>query len=454
MLEVQEERAAVAAHFSRKERAKSEREDAPADRSSRTKALPTATPSHLTPPSASLGSPSMHSSNPKVRNSPSENTQSSPKSKQEAMVRSPPVMSPSSAAQMDSKLPNQGKQGGTGGQSQPSPCDSKTLSGSHAPKGPQSTVGNLALKNGQGLNSASGAKGLNSASGAKGLNSASGAKGLNSASGAKGLNSASGAKALNSASGAKGLNSASGAKGKIKRERSTSVESFEQRDTGTPSNEPEQKDSSRVKRMCVAERRQPYSGADWCSGGESEEDDPRFFNCNSSDVKSQGSSSLPPSSAGISRSSTPSHNAVSDPATNQKPPSKIVYVFTTEMANKAAESVITGHADTIIAFHMKNISHCKADKRHLPLTNQVGPQRNEPKPLQQAATPPEQNHQPGPKTLPLGPAQPQPLQHGAKLTLAQDGPAPGSPRNTTPEGTPGLASPPWRVACPRGLTPR
>lgn len=36
-------------------------------------------------------------------------------------------------------------------------------------------------------------------------------------------------------------------------------------------------DGSRVKRMCVAERRQPYSGADWCSGGESDEDDKGFF---------------------------------------------------------------------------------------------------------------------------------------------------------------------------------
>lgn len=36
-------------------------------------------------------------------------------------------------------------------------------------------------------------------------------------------------------------------------------------------------ESSRVKRMCVAERRQPYSGADWCSGGESDEDDKGFF---------------------------------------------------------------------------------------------------------------------------------------------------------------------------------
>lgn len=95
-------------------------------------------------------------------------------------MRSPPVMSPSSAAQMDSKLPNQGKPGGAGSQSQPSPCDPKTL----GPKGP---VGSLGLKNGQ------------------------------------------------------GLNAGNGAKGKMKRERSTSVESFEQRDTGTSNNEGDQK---------------------------------------------------------------------------------------------------------------------------------------------------------------------------------------------------------------------
>lgn len=131
------------------------------------------------------------------------------------MVRSPPVMSPSSAAQMDSKLPNQGKLGGTGGQSQPSPCDSKMLGGSQVAKGPQATAGNLSLKNGQSLNSASGAKGLNSATGTK------------------------------------GLNSGSGAKGKVKRERSISVESFEQRDTGTPSNEPDQKGESPFQRVHV-----------------------------------------------------------------------------------------------------------------------------------------------------------------------------------------------------------
>lgn len=142
-------------------------------------------------------------------------------------------------------------------------------------------------------------------------------------------------------------------------------------------------DSSRVKRMCVAERRQPYSGNDWCSGGESDEDDKGFFSkcaskrtvialpmkstlevkkqnkktladpklhtllfcsplsdCNSSDVKPQDSVTHSTSNAGLSRSSTPSHNTLGsqgstvEPPTGQKPGSKLVYVFTTEMANK------------------------------------------------------------------------------------------------------------------------
>lgn len=103
----------------------------------------------------------------------------SPKPKTEAMVRSPPVMSPSTAAQMDSKIPNQGKPGSTGNQSQPSPCDPKTLGA----KGGQNVAGGMGLKNGQ------------------------------------------------------GLTSGPSSKVKVKRERSTSVESFEQPDSGTPTSE-------------------------------------------------------------------------------------------------------------------------------------------------------------------------------------------------------------------------
>lgn len=103
----------------------------------------------------------------------------SPKPKTEAMVRSPPVMSPSTATQMDSKIPNQGKTGSTGSQSQLSPCDPKTLGA----KGAQNVPGGMGLKNGQ------------------------------------------------------GLTSGPSSKVKVKRERSTSVESFEQPESGTSTTE-------------------------------------------------------------------------------------------------------------------------------------------------------------------------------------------------------------------------
>ncbi|XP_025784675.1 B-cell CLL/lymphoma 9-like protein [Puma concolor] len=63
-------------------------------------------------------------------------------------------------------------------------------------------------------------------------------------------------------------------KGKVKRERSVSVDSGEQREAGTPSLDSEAKEvAPRSKRRCVLERKQPYSGDEWCSGPDSEEDD-------------------------------------------------------------------------------------------------------------------------------------------------------------------------------------
>ena len=109
---------------------------------------------------------------------------SSPKSKQEVMVRPPTVMSPSGNPQLDSKFSNQGKQGGSTSQSQPSPCDSK--SGGHTPKALPGPGGSMGLKNGAG----------------------------------------------------------NGAKGKGKRERSISADSFDQRDPGPPNDDSDMKGMS------------------------------------------------------------------------------------------------------------------------------------------------------------------------------------------------------------------
>ncbi|XP_043928047.1 B-cell CLL/lymphoma 9 protein isoform X2 [Protopterus annectens] len=280
---------------------------------------------HLQHLSASVagtsGSLSMHSSNPKARNSPTGNSQS-PVPKQEAMVRPSAVMSPSSTPQMDSKLCSQGKLGSSAGQSQLSPCDMKSASGNHTPKPTQGPVGNLGLKNGQ-------------------------------------------------APGA-----GNGVKGKMKRERSASIESFEQRELGTTTNEAELKvpeSGGRSKRLCVAERRQPYSGADWCSGGETDDDENDYLNCSSpGNVKSQESQHTPiallPGNTGMARSSTPSHNSVGGPvvmaetAGSRKIPPKVVFVFSTEMANRAAEAVLKGQADSIVSYHKQNISNTKLEK--------------------------------------------------------------------------------------------
>lgn len=123
---------------------------------------------------------------------------SSPKSKQEVMVRPPTVMSPSGNPQLDSKFSNQGKQGGSTSQSQPSPCDPK--SGGHPPKVLPGPGGSMGLKNGAG----------------------------------------------------------NGAKGKGKRERSISADSFEQREAGTPNDDPEIKGTfARVRAQMQAISRCP-----------------------------------------------------------------------------------------------------------------------------------------------------------------------------------------------------
>lgn len=79
----------------------------------------------------------------------------SPKPKPEVMVRSPPVMSPSGGA-MDSKLPNQSKPGSGGSQLQASPCDLKTVGAKGSQQGGvlgTGPGGMGGLKNGQGLTS-------------------------------------------------------------------------------------------------------------------------------------------------------------------------------------------------------------------------------------------------------------------------------------------------------------
>ncbi|XP_070123220.1 B-cell CLL/lymphoma 9 protein isoform X5 [Equus caballus] len=316
----------------------------------------------------------MHSSNPKVRNSPSGNTQSSPKSKQEVMVRPPTVMSPSGNPQLDSKFSNQGKQGGSASQSQPSPCDSK--SGGHTPKALPGPGGSMGLKNGAG----------------------------------------------------------NGAKGKGKRERSISADSFDQRDPGTPN------------------------------------DDSDIKECNSADhIKSQDSQHTPhsmtPSNATVPRSSTPSHGQTTapDPTPAQKTPAKVVYVFSTEMANKAAEAVLKGQVETIVSFHIQNISNSKTERSTAPLNTQISALRNDPKPLPQQPPAPANQDQnssqnsrlqptpPIPAPAPKPAAPPRPLDRESPGVENKLIPSVGSPASSTPlppDGTGPNSTPNNRAVTP------
>lgn len=322
----------------------------------------------------SSGFQSMHPSNPKVRSSPSGNTQSSPKSKQEVMVRPPTVMSPSGNPQLDSKFSNQGKPGGSASQSQPSPCDSK--SGGHTPKALPGPGGSMGLKNGAG----------------------------------------------------------NGAKGKGKRERSISADSFDQRDPGTPN------------------------------------DDSDIKECNSADhIKSQESQHTPhsmtPSTATAPRSSTPSHGQTPapEPIPAQKTPAKVVYVFSTEMANKAADAVLKGQVETIVSFHIQNISNSKTERSTAPLNTQIPSLRNDPKPLPQQPPAPasqDQNSSQNARLQPTPPIQaPAPKPAAAPRPLDRDSPgvenklippvgSPGSSTPLPPDGTGPNSTPNNRAVTP------
>lgn len=322
MLELQEGRT----HFNKRERNKKEKDEqkdnTDKSTSQKTHLKSPSPPKNLASPTASVtvssGSLSMHSSNPKVRNSPSGNTQSSPKSKPEVMVHPPSVMSPSGNPQLDAKFSSQGKQGGSTSQSQASPCDPK--SGNHTPKPLQGPGGSMGLKNGAG----------------------------------------------------------NGAKGKGKRERSISAESFDQRDPGTPTTDSEIKDCNTTDPVMPLESHAPHT--------------------------------MPPSNASVPRSSTPSHGSTMlEAAPGRKTPSKVVYVFSTEMANKAAEAVMKGQAESIVLFHIQSTSNSKAERTSTPTNTQISTNiRNEPKANPRAPTPQEQNHTQAAKVQsnPPGPAQP------------------------------------------------
>ncbi|XP_057203987.1 B-cell CLL/lymphoma 9-like protein isoform X2 [Triplophysa rosa] len=159
-------------------------------------------------------------------------------------------------------------------------------------------------------------------------------------------------------------------KTKAKRERSVSMDTGDQRESITPVLEPDVKVEGvmRSKRRCVLERKQPYSGDEWCSGAETEEEDEKPLSATHREHV------MCPSQSHSGSSAT---GPISDPGgqglgsgrgpgirtdLNPRPPQQIVYVFTTSLANSAAEAVMHGHTDSILLYHQQNVPRTKLDQ--------------------------------------------------------------------------------------------
>uniref|UniRef100_A0A8D0GI23 BCL9 like n=1 Tax=Sphenodon punctatus TaxID=8508 RepID=A0A8D0GI23_SPHPU len=249
-------------------------------------------------------------------------------------------------------------------------------------------------------------------------------------------------------------------KGKVKRERSISVDSGEQREASTPSLDTELKGEAapRSKRRCVLERKQPYSGDEWCSGPDSEEDDKPLGNnvhhCNVADPAMSAASQLGSESSASSAPHGAAPGLRSDAGGGSgKQPSQFVYVFTTHLANTAAEAVLQGRADSILAYHQQNVPRAKLDQVPAPKVPGV----LEPLPINPpppASTPQSQTAAPlSSQTQPQPPAPPPPSLGQGTIPTASALPQEGGPEDARRELTPTSVGNSSGSAAPGGTHP-
>ncbi|KAG9348387.1 hypothetical protein JZ751_002122 [Albula glossodonta] len=122
----------------------------------------------------------------------------------------------------------------------------------------------------------------------------------------------------------------------------------------------------RSKRRCVLEKKQPYSGDEWYSGPDTEEDDDKPPTVPHRELSMAGPVHSGPSPMGpISESSGSALGRGVGPGLHSelpRPHQQVVYVFTTSLANSAAEAVMHGHADSILLFHQQNVPRTKLDQ--------------------------------------------------------------------------------------------
>ncbi|KAM4566810.1 B-cell CLL/lymphoma 9-like protein isoform 2-T2 [Odontesthes bonariensis] len=162
-------------------------------------------------------------------------------------------------------------------------------------------------------------------------------------------------------------------KTKSKRERSVSIDSGESRNAIPPVLETDAKGEGvmRSKRRCVLTKKQPYSGDEWCSGPDTDDEDKPH-------AAAQRERGLAGPIQGLSDRLSAGH--LSEPggpimgcgvgpglkAEPPQPSQQVVYVFTTSLANSAAEAVMKGQTDSILLFHQQNVPHSKLEQGHLP----------------------------------------------------------------------------------------
>ncbi|XP_015806760.1 B-cell CLL/lymphoma 9-like protein [Nothobranchius furzeri] len=150
---------------------------------------------------------------------------------------------------------------------------------------------------------------------------------------------------------------------RTKSKRSVPVDSGEPRNAAPPALEADTKGEGvmRSKRRCVLTKKQPYSGDEWCSGPDTDDEDklhagPQRSIQGLSDRLPAGNKSEPGGAAmgpGLK-------------AEQPQPPQQLVYVFTTSLANSAAEAVVKGQTDSILQFHQQNISQSKLEQGYPP----------------------------------------------------------------------------------------
>lgn len=153
------------------------------------------------------------------------------------------------------------------------------------------------------------------------------------------------------------------AKSKAKRERSVSADAGDQKDAVASAVQSELKEGAvRSKRRCVLEKKQPYSGDEWCSGGGSDEEEEKPPNtAHGEHMMSCPAQSVPaPEQRGPGADSADGPGARSDQLSESA--QQVVYVFTTNLANSAAEAVMHGRTDSILLFHQQNVPRTKLEK--------------------------------------------------------------------------------------------